>query len=157
MNEMVTTDDILQQAGVKGMKWGVRKAIKSQIKKANARDRAYLDKYHEKRSAKSPSYVRAYNKQIEKGKSHHSVVRKMRNDRVKQQRVLATQAALIATPLLNRAGKKIAQAAYNTATSPETIRAGKNIILAAKRSKFRVVDGSAMEDVIGAAFSNRLR
>jgi hypothetical protein len=157
--EFELLDDSLQHYGVKGMKWGVirnkvQKSVKAHVKKRNAKERATLDKYHEKRINKSKSYKQAYNRRTkgEKGKTparHYAAVRsiKAQNDKVKRAVILKT--AALAAPLVMDKGRKLASKASDFASNPDNIRKGKNIIQAIKRSPIRYVDGKKMTNVVG--------
>jgi len=149
MNEL---DEILQHAGVKGMKWGVRKkvatVVKNHMKKRKARAKAVLDRYHEKNKNKS-SYKKAYNRNLKRTKgNHHRAVAATRAPRVRAQRAIALHLAVHTAPLAIHTGMKIANKARDFAADPDNIRRGKNIIQAMKRSPIRYVDGSKMKNVV---------
>lgn len=117
-------DDILQHAGVKGMRWGVRK------------DGGKTSKPKTKSKSKpksKPSFQKIMAKNMIKGYAAFTLV--------------------AIAPQIKKVGQSIARAAYNTATSDTTSRAVKNAVLSAKRSKFRVVDGSTLMNVINQKIS----
>lgn len=141
-------DDILLHFGKKGMKWGVRKAIKGHVKKRKAKQKATLDKYHEKKKGKK-TYTRMYNKNFKKTKgNHYKSVRNTRNVIRARNRSAAIKIVAATAPIAIKHGSVIVKSMHGMATSPQAVRTGKNIIQAAKRSPIRYVDGRKMTNVI---------
>lgn len=154
-------NDHLQHHGVKGMKWGVRRARKAlssagkstakALNKARDKHRSKVDAYHEKNKNKT-MYKLSYNhhKRSAKGKTaedkHRWAVRSARAE-AKMNKALLTSAA--ATGLMT--SKTVRNTVYGLAkkaTSPEAVRLGKNIVQAAKRSPVRYVDGKTLKNVV---------
>lgn len=137
-------EEILQHAGIKGMKWGIRKKIQKAGRglgrKLSANRKAKIEKqhkYHEKNKNKK-SYSRKYNLNLKLSKGNHnkavaltvSQARSSRNTKI----ILATIVA--------------AKAAKIVASRPESVRMGKNIVQAFKGSPLRYVNGSKFKNVI---------
>lgn len=156
MNEL---EELLQHHGVKGMKWGVRRAVSSagkalnrNMNKRRAREDASAERYHEKKK-NSKVYKLNYNYHKKRAKGtpeqkHKAAVRAVRRDSFNK----AVMVGMALTPAASKsaqvAGKAFARGVYKAATSPEAVRAGKNIINAVKRSPVRVVDGKSMKNVV---------
>lgn len=153
---------IIEHAGVKGMKWGVRKAGKAVASVARAavnqrvktirKRQAKLDAYHDS-NKKNKSYKADYNlfKNMHKGNErqrHYKAIKTTRTVRRQFKAILATSVGLAVT---SGSGKAVIQKMSKVATSPEAARLGKNIIQAAKRSPVRYVDGSTMKNVVRGA------
>ena len=107
---------------------------------------ALLNNVH-KSNQSSKTYNKKYDKRIKAGQSHLTAVRGATADTkaVNTMRMNVGSRAVIAAATV---GAPIARRVYKSATSPEAIRAGKNIVQAAMRSNIRFVDGSKMTNVI---------
>lgn len=149
--------DVLQHAGVKGMKWGViRKKIqtagRAHNRKRSEKIKAANAKFHEKRKNK-PRYKRIYNAQLKRNKGNHEkTVSQIRSATARTNRTLLINGAIAASPFIKAAGKTVVRKAAKMASDPANIRRGKNIIQAIKRSPIRYVDGKAMTNVVGTIF-----
>lgn len=145
---MQDVDDILKHAGIKGMKWGVRKsvsnagkAVKGQANKNRAKSRTLVASRHEKYMS-NKKYARDYSRSLKRTGNKLTAMRTAQHLRRNRNGVI-TRAAL-------SAGLLGASNAYKFATKPETIRAGRNLVQAAKKSPIRYVDGSTLSNVINA-------
>lgn len=162
------TTDILQHHGVKGMKWGVKKArnavsttSKSALKKINKireNSNAKIDAYHNANKNKR-YYKLSYNtyKTHARGNTqqkHRTAVRAARMD-TRMSKALLTSAAASAA-MTNKTVRDNVYKVARKATSPEAVRMGKNIMQAVKRSPIRYVDGKQMKNVVNTA-SNFIR
>lgn len=109
--------------------------------------------YHNKRKGKVMSYYNAdYEQNRRGGLGHDKAMAYARVTSKVSKAITLTPAAIGIAGLTAQAGWK----AYDVATSPGVVRAGKNVVLAAKRSKIRVVDGKTMNNVIQATLQNRI-
>jgi hypothetical protein len=145
---MYELDDVIKHYGKKGMKWGVRKkvtkAIKGHITKRNKKEKAKLEKYHEKKK-NSARYKKLYNKTNSK-KSHLARVREVRNYEKTLNTVIAANIGIHAGPAIAAGGAIVARKAHKIVTDPENIRRGKNLILAMKREKYRYANASKFKN-----------
>lgn len=146
-------DDILEHAGVKGMKWGVVKTravngIKTHIKKSNAKSRVKDEKFHEKKK-NNKAYKKVYNSNLKKSKGNHkTAIAKTRKQYNQKKRILAMTVTAKTLPAAVTTGKIIVAASKAYAKSPQGIRKGKNIVNAMKGNPLRYVDGAAMRNVV---------
>ena len=152
-------EEFLQHHGVKGMKWGVRRAVSKAGKALNknmnnrrAKQEAKLSAYHEKRK-NSKVYKLNYNyyKKQAKGtpeQKHKRAVMNVARDNYHKKIMLGMALTPVASKSFQVAGKALVKGVHKAATSPEAVRAGKNIINAVKRSPVRVVDGATMKNVV---------
>jgi hypothetical protein len=115
------TEDILQHAGVKGMKWGVRKSIdnvrtgaKAKSKNREAKRKEVADKYHNKHKDNS-RYKKLYEKNS-KIYNHTTAVLVSRKKIRRQKRIRAYQALTIALTV------------YSRATTPEAKALGRKMV-----------------------------
>lgn len=168
MNEL---DEVIQHFGVKGMKWGVKRA-KSQLSKAGKGVRNHLrakakkkndrlikiaDKYHEKNKNKR-IYKRQYERNLKRfekrGKykdPHRRAVLQTRRDVANAKRAILYSLTPIAAPVVAKGtvvGLKYAGAAYRKTMTPSNVIAGKNILQAMKNSPVRYADVSKYKDII---------
>ena len=152
-------DEFLQHHGVKGMKWGVRRAVSSagkalnrNMNKRRARETESLGRYHEKRK-NSKVYKLNYNYHKKRAKGtpeqkHMRAVANVRRESFNKKVMLGMALTPAASKSVQIAGKALVKGVAKVATSPEAIRAGKNVINAIKRSPVRVVDGKTLKNVI---------
>lgn len=146
----------LKHYGVKGMKWGVRKAgqnVKSAVvktgkaisrhnKKRHARNIKVLTDRHNKYMS-NKKYAKDYNKALKRTNNKHQAMRTaqiLRRNRSNRNAKVALRLGIVG-----------ASAASKFLTKPETIRAGKNFVQAMKNSPIRYVDGSSFTNVVDAA------
>lgn len=152
MNE-ITTEDILQHVGVKGMKWGVRRKernvknrkIKADIKSGKV-DKStgkaqMLNNYHKskKKGILNATYQNDYQQARTAGVPHLKAVSRAKISSRASNAMILGMGAVGVTGLAGQG----AGAAYRKATSPEAIRAGKNIINAVKKSPIRHFEGGS--------------
>lgn len=150
---VVSKMDELKHYGVKGMKWGVirskiQKVNKSHIKKRNIKEKASLEKYHEK-NKNNPKYKKAYKKHSSETKTQVAAIRRTRNEMKKQNAdsKKRIETIVVSSVVIAKGVTATALVARSLAT-PSNIRRGKNIVQAIKRSPIRYVDGSKMKNVI---------
>lgn len=165
----IETEDILKHVGVKGMKWGVRKAannvktaVRNRTEKKNQRLKQVADRYHEK-NQKSKVYSRQYARNLKAMKTryekkgvksetiHYRAVLKTRKEHMAAKRQLLALAIPLAAPVAAKgivAGQTAVSRMSYKATSPEAVRAGKNLVNAMQRNPVRYVDGSKLKNVI---------
>lgn len=145
MNEL---DEILKHAGVKGMKWGVRKtvakagkAVNRSLNKRRAKSLANVTTKHEKYMS-NKKYSKDYNSALKRTGSKATAMRTAQYLRRNRRETMSR--AVLGVSLAG------ASKAYKFATKPETIRAGKNVVQTLKKSPVRYVDGSTFTNVINA-------
>lgn len=167
---MDNVDNTLQHYGVLGMKWGKRKgkltnnpvdkavralqtkrfrkdrpnpvdkALRSMVDKSNKKKSAAAAKYHDKNKNKGV-YKKLYSKNLKRFEGKH--------DDAHTKAVIETRRQIGKTKALLAVGAMVAaRSAYQKTVTPENIKRGKNVILAAKRSPIRYTDASKYKDVI---------
>lgn len=135
---MEELEDILQHVGVKGMKWGKRKSGTTGGKRKRS-----VEKYHELNKDKK-FYKDAYAKNLKRTKgNHHKAVLITQVDARKNamKKIGYTVAAVKVASKLSKAVKMVASSKVGDEIGQSVKRRGKNIVLAAKRSPIRYVDG----------------
>lgn len=137
-------DEFIQHAGVKGMKWGVRKKITQVSKKIDESNQ----RLHDKKMSKSKKYQKTYAKHLKKTKGDAAKAQNLSVDKHRAKQLKRVERAIKLTPAAVAAGKIIVSGVRSAATSPQAIRAGKNIVQAMKGSPLRYVDGASMKNVI---------
>lgn len=160
---MSELEEVLQHHGVKGMKWGVRKltdTINKRTTKRIARLKEGADKYHEKNKNKRV-YKKLYSRNLKKFEKRYANkpgkdadmmaklaarehIRKVKLGKINAGITLASYAAVADSTM----GRNYTGRLLKKVTSPEAIRAGKNVINAIKRSPVRNVDGASFTNVV---------
>ena len=153
----------LEHAGVKGMKWGVRKAkttnTKTTLQKVgkvlgerNARKAPKRDAYHDKKMKSSKMYKRIY----EATPSIHSVKGR---DRIRQQSAKSQYRALqinVAAMVVGGTlavasapqGQMAIKAVSNFVISGQSQKIGKNVLNAVTGSPLRYVNAADMKNIV---------
>ena len=137
----------LQHAGVKGMKWGVRKKVAAKVgtfvKERKAKKEAKINDYHEKNKGKK-LYGMMY-------RSHkYSTKDPLERKRLAMMDTRQTKAGLASAGV--KAAIGVSLVAARAATRPENIRKAKNLVQAMKGSPIRYVDGKTMTNVVSNGF-----
>lgn len=100
-------DDILQHVGVKGMKWGQHKdnikgAVKNQVQKRVAKQKAVLDKFHSKKKSDGV-YMHFYNGNLQRTNNHYTAVKAAKLELDKRREAAMAVMGLMASPYVNDA------------------------------------------------------
>jgi hypothetical protein len=157
-------EDVLKHYGALGMKWGRRKQRNERLKELGRAKKETVRKLKRKEITRKQAkqemidnlhkytkgnkyYDKEYSIRVKQGQSHNRAVRGAHR-RVKVVKASKIKIGVAAAIIGAKVGSTIVKKSYNVAISPESIRMGKNIMMAAQRSPLRYVDGSKMTNIL---------